>query len=123
MTEVGESKAAWWKRCHVLSSAADGAWLELALRSLMSSSTKAGSPSVRNDEIASAADPRLTLRTAGASDLLALCGVLLVYALVLWAGVPSGTLAAVAGAGLSSSGGVGRSLFSLASIDSVTEWS
>ena len=123
MTEVGESKAAWWKRCQVLSSAADGAWLELALRSLMSSSTKAGSPSERNDEIASAAEPRLTLRITGASDLLAVCGVLLVYALVLWAGVPSGTLAAVAGAGLSSSGGDGRSLFSLASIDSVTEWS
>ena len=107
----------------MLSNAADGAWLELALRSLMSSSTKAGSPSDRNDEIASAAEPRLTLRITGASDLLVVCGVLLVYALVLWAGVPSGTLAAEAGAGLSFSGGDGLSLFSLASIDSVTEWS
>ena len=106
----------------MLSSAAAGAWLELALRSLMSSSTKAGSPSDRKDEIASAAEPRLTLRITGASDLLDFCGVWMANALVLWAGVPSGTLAAVAGAELSTSGGDGRNLFSLASIDSITEW-
>ena len=89
----------------------------------MSSSTNAGSPSRRKDEIASEADPRLTLRTIGASDLVNefdFCGK---EALLQWACVPSGTLASIAGAVLLSSGGGGRNLFSFASIDSVTEWS
>ena len=88
----------------------------------MSSSTNAGSPSRRKDEIASEADPRLTLRTTGASDLVNELGVCGLEALLQWAGVPSGTLASAAGAVLLSSGGEGRNLFSLASIDSVTEW-
>ena len=73
----------------------------------MSSSTNAGSPSRRKEEIASEADPRLTLRTPGASYLaneLGFCGLV---ALLHWAGVPSGTLASAAGAVLLSSGGKG----------------
>ena len=92
------------------------------MRSLMSSSTNAGSPSKWKDEIASEADPRLTLRTIGASDLVNVLGVCGLEALLHRACVPFGTLAASSGAVLLSSGGEGRNLFSLASIDSVTEW-
>ena len=89
----------------------------------MSSSTNAGSPSRRKDEIASEADPRLTLRMTVASDLVNEHSFLIMGALLHWAGVPSGTLASAAGAVLHTSGGDGRNLFSFASIDSVTDWS
>ena len=89
----------------------------------MSSSTNAGCPSKRKDEIASEADPRLTLRTIGASDLVNELGFCGLEALLHYACVPSGTLASTAGAVLLSSGGEGRNLFNFASIDSVTEWS
>ena len=98
-----------------------GAWLEFAERSLMSSSTNAGSPSVWKDEIASEADPRLTLRIAGASGLVAHC-FLNTGALLQWARVPSGTPISTEGAPLLTSRlGEGRNLFNFASIDSVTD--
>ena len=98
-----------------------GAWLEFALRSWMSSSTNAGSPSAWRDEIALEAEPRLTLRIAGASGLVVQC-FLTVGALLQWARVPSGTTISIDGASLPAEGlRSGRSLFSLASIDSVTD--
>ena len=98
-----------------------GAWLEFALRSWMSSSTNAGSPSERRDEIALEAEPRLTLRIAGASGLVVQC-FLTVGALLQWARVPSGTTVIIAGASPIAGGlGSGRNLFSLSSIDSVTD--
>ena len=100
-----------------------GAWLEFALRSWMSSSTNAGSPSAWRDEIALEAEPRLTLRIAGASDLVNVLGVGGLEALLQYARVPSGTPAAAAGAVLPSSGGEGRNLLSFASIDSRTDGS
>ena len=67
------------------------------------------------------ADSRLTLRTAGASDLVNVLGVGGLEALLQNARVPSGTLAEAAGAVLTSSGGEGRNLFSFASIDAKTD--
>ena len=66
------------------------------------------------------AEPRLTLRITGASDIvnMFLTGGLVV--LPLAAGAPSGPLAAAA-ASLCSTATAGRSLFSLDSIDSKTE--
>ena len=116
-------KASRWKRCHVLLSDALESMLDLAVRSLMRSSTNADSPSVRREEIASEADPRLTLRIAGASDLVNVLGVGGLEALLQYARVPSGTPAAAAGAVLPSSGGEGRNLLSFASIDSKTDGS
>ena len=87
----------------------------------MRSSTNAVSPAEWREEIASEADPRLTLRVAGASDLVNVLGVGGLEALVQYARVPSGTLAAAAGALLLSSGGEGRNLLSFASIDSRTD--
>ena len=110
-----------WKRRHVLLSEALESMLDLAVRSLMRSSTNADSPSVRREEIASEADPRLTLRTTGASDLVNVLGVGGLEALLQKACVPSGPLADAAGAVLLSSEGAGRSLFSFASIGSVTD--
>ena len=72
---AGVSKASWWKRCQVLSNDATDAQLDFAVRSLMRSSTNAISPAEWKDEIASEADPRLTLRTTGASDLVNVLGV------------------------------------------------
>jgi len=105
----------------VLTIDAIGAWLEFADRSLLSSSTNAGSPSVWKDEIALEADPRLTLRIAGASGLVVHC-FLISGALLQGARVPSGTSISIEGASLRTSGlGEGRNLFNLASIDSVTD--
>ena len=89
------------------------------MRSLMRSSTNAVSPAEWKDEIASEAEPRLTLRTRGASDLVNMLGVNGLEALLQKACVPSGTLAEAAGVVLLSSGGEGRNLFSFASIDSI----
>ena len=72
---AGVSNASWWKRCQVLSNDAAVAELDFAVRSLMRSSTNAVSPAEWKDEIASEADPRLTLRTTGASDLVNVLGV------------------------------------------------
>ena len=87
----------------------------------MRSFTNAVSPAEWRDEIASETDPHLTLRTTGASGLVKVLGVGGLAALLQNACVPSGTLAAAAGAELSSSGGEGRNLFSFASIDSKTD--
>ena len=67
------------------------------------------------------AEPRLTLRITGASDLVYVFCTGGLVPLPLAARVPSGPLADAAGASLRSSATAGRSLFSLASIDSVTD--
>ena len=72
-------------------------------------------------EIASEADPRLTLRTTGASDLANVLGVSGLVKLLQNAWAPSGTMALAAGAELLSSEGEGRNLLSIASIDSKTD--
>ena len=118
---AGASNASWWKRCQVLSNEAAEALLDFAMRSWMRSSTSAVSPAKWKDEIASEAEPRMTLRTTGASDLVNMLGVGGLEALLQNARVPSGTLADAAGAVLPSSGGEGRNLFSFASIDSKTD--
>ena len=75
------------------------------MRYLKRSFTNAVSPAEWRDEIASETDPHLTLRTAGASDLVIVMGIGGLEALLQNARVPSGTLAGAASAVLPSSGG------------------
>ena len=94
---------------------------DFATLSWSSSSTNAFSPNSWKDASASVAEPRLTLRTTRASDLVNMFRTGGLEVLPLAAGAPSDPLAATAGASLCSTATAGRSLFSLDPIDSKTD--